>query len=86
VHVFSAAGGDVSVDDRGVLSAPPARLSATGSEVRGLTAWAGPWPIDERWWSADAKVAWRFQAVDETGCAWLLVLDGGGWWAEARYD
>jgi protein ImuB len=26
------------------------------------------------------------QAVDSTGCAWLLVLDDGGWWAEARYD
>ena len=25
-------------------------------------------------------------AVDETGCAWLLALDAGGWWAEARYD
>ena len=86
VHVLSADGASVAVDERGFVSAPPVRFSANSSEVRRITAWAGPWPIDERWWSADARTAWRFQAVDETGCAWLLVLDAGGWWAEARYD
>ena len=86
VHVFSVTGGDITVNDRGELSAPPVLFSATATRSRKLTAWAGPWPIDERWWSEDASSAWRFQAVDETGCAWLLVLDAGGWWAEARYD
>ncbi len=86
VHVFSADSATVAVDERGAVSAPPARFSATGSEVRGIIAWAGPWPLDERWWSEGARSAWRFQAVDETGCAWLLVLDSSGWWAEARYD
>lgn len=86
VHVLSSDGASVAVDPRGAVSSPPVRFSANGSEVRRLTAWAGPWAIDERWWSADARSAWRFQAVDETGCAWLLVLDAGGWWAEARYD
>lgn len=86
VHVLSADGASVTVNDRGTVSAPPASFSPHGSEVRRLTAWAGPWPLDERWWSADARRVWRFQAVDATGCAWLLVLDAGGWWAEARYD
>jgi len=86
VHVLSADGASVAVTDRGVVTAAPVRFSANSSEVRRLTAWAGPWAIDERWWSTDARSAWRFQAVDETGCAWLLVLDAGGWWAEARYD
>ena len=86
VHVLSQDGTSVSVDDRGAVSAAPVRFSATGSEVRQLTAWAGPWAVDERWWSADARRGWRFQAVDDTGCAWLLALDAGGWWAEARYD
>ena len=86
VHVLSADGASVTVGDRGAVSAPPARFSANGSEVRRLTAWAGPWALDERWWSAQARTSWRFQAVDDTGCAWLLVLDAGGWWAEARYD
>ena len=86
VHVFAADGSGVGVDERGAVTAAPARFSASGIHVRRLTAWAGPWAVDERWWSADVRSAWRFQAVDETGCAWLLVLDAGGWWAEARYD
>jgi protein ImuB len=86
VHVFADSGEAVTVDDRGTVSAAPTRFSANGASMRPLVAWAGPWPIDERWWSADAVSAWRFQAVDDTGCAWLLALDAAGWWAEARYD
>lgn len=52
-----------------------------------VRAWAGPWPVVERWWDpAAAKRVHRFQIVDDDGCAWLLVRDGDGWWAEARYD
>ena len=86
VHVFSADGLPVSVNERGSLSGSPSVFSASGAESRAITAWAGPWPINERWWSEDASRAWRCQVVDATGCAWLLVLDSGGWWAEARYD
>jgi protein ImuB len=85
VHVVSSSGEPVSIDERGAVSAPPLSLTS-GSKTLTLTAWAGPWPLDERWWSENAARSWRFQAVDDTGCAWLLVLDSGGWWAEARYD
>ena len=87
IAVHDARGKAVSVDERGALSAPPAAMvSQTGSR-RELTAWAGPWPLDERWWdAAAARTASRFQVVDGEGMAWLLVLDGEGWWAEGRYD
>jgi protein ImuB len=87
ILVHDARGRAVSVDERGELSAPPAvMMSQTGSR-RQLTAWAGPWPLDERWWDpAAARSASRFQVVDGDGMAWLLVLDGEGWWAEGRYD
>jgi protein ImuB len=87
IAVHDARGRVVGVDDRGELSAPPAvMVSQTGSR-RELTAWAGPWPLDERWWDpAAARTASRFQVVDGEGMAWLLVLDGEGWWAEGRYD
>lgn len=87
IAVHDARGRVVAVDARGELSAPPAvLLSPTGSRRR-LTAWAGPWPLDERWWDpAAARTASRFQVVDERGDAWLLVLDGEGWWAHGRYD
>lgn len=87
IAVHDSRGRVVSVDERGELSAPPAvMLSQTGAK-RSLTAWAGPWPLDQRWWdAAAARSASRFQVVDETGLAWLLVLDGEGWWAEGCYD
>lgn len=76
----------VAVDERGRLSAEPVVLSAPGGRRRALCAWAGPWPLDERWWSAGAQRSQRFQAVDDTGAAWLLVLDAHGWWAVGSYD
>jgi protein ImuB len=87
VHVFAHDGSPILVDDRGHVAAAPARFATSDSRSRTLTAWAGPWPIAERWWQSESSgTSWRFQAVDDTGCAWLLVLDSGGWWAEARYD
>ncbi|MET4783746.1 DNA polymerase Y family protein [Glaciihabitans sp. UYNi722] len=85
--VFAADGSAVDVDDRGVLSAAPSRFSTDNRTIVPLSAWAGPWPIAERWWDAQTtRRANRFQMVDETGAAWLLVLEDHLWWAEARYD
>jgi len=87
VAVVDLRGDGVTVDARGVLSAAPDRFSADGSTLLGIRAWAGPWPLNERWWDAQkARSAHRFQVVDARGAAWLLVLEGGLWHAEARYD
>lgn len=87
VHVFGANGDSARLDDRGVLSGAPVEFSPTGYDPKPVTAWAGPWPIDERWWDADqSRQASRFQLVDADGTAWLLLFEGGRWWAEARYD
>lgn len=86
VQVRDAAGKPVAVDQRGALSAPPAWLHVAQSE-RGVTAWAGPWPLHQRWWdAARSRRADRFQLVDEGGEAWLVLLEQGNWWVEARYD
>lgn len=84
VLVADAAGHDVEVSRRGAVSAEPVRL---GFADRGLalTGWAGPWPV-LRHDAPDAVPRWRFQMVDEHGCGWLLVREGDGWWAHARYD
>jgi protein ImuB len=89
VSVLAGDGTEVAIDDRGAFSAPPARFSpaATGKDQRAITAWAGPWPLAERWWDKDAaRVAHRIQVVDDQNVAWLLVLSTSGWVAEARYD
>jgi protein ImuB len=87
IAVQDARGRPVAVDDRGTLSAPPAVMVSPTGARRPLTAWAGPWPLQERWWDAEAaRSTNRFQAVDSEGIAWLLVLDDQGWWTEGRYD
>ncbi len=87
ITVLDEGGSIVSVDARGALSGSPARLAAASGTMREVTAWAGPWPVDERWWDAvHGRAAQRFQLVDAEGAAWLLVRDEHGWWAEARYE
>jgi protein ImuB len=52
-----------------------------------VVAWAGPWPLDERWWDpAAARRRARFQIVTADGLARLLTLEGGRWSVEATYD
>jgi protein ImuB len=82
----------VGIDDRGILTGRPARFRPTGNpssadELQPIDAWAGPWPVSERWWDdAAARRTARFQVVGSDGSAWLLMIDGGEWWTEARYD
>lgn len=87
ITVEDARGRPVAVTERGMLSASPAVIVSPTGARRDLTAWAGPWPLEERWWDpATARTAQRFQVVDTEGEAWLLVLDPRGWWAHGRYD
>jgi protein ImuB len=77
----------VTVSGRGVVSAPPARISADGAPWLAVTAWAGPWPVTERWWHPHAaRRRARFQLVTEDGTAWLVAVQEGSWLIEARYD
>jgi len=85
--VLDARNEPVDVDGRGELSGEPTRFSVDGRTLLSVVGWAGPWPIDVRWWDAGAaRSASRFQVVDEHGGAWLLVLEDHLWWAEASYD
>jgi protein ImuB len=76
----------VRVDGRGVLSAAPATFSTGGREAH-VVAWAGPWPVDERWWdSRRHRRRVRLQVVADDGVARLLVLEAGRWRVAATYD
>jgi protein ImuB len=87
IALLDAHGEAVAIDERGAISAAPEHFAVAGCEAAPVHAWAGPWPVVERWWDAEhAKRVHRFQVVDDDGCAWLLVRDREGWWAEARYD
>ena len=89
-EVLDEAGRQVSVTDRGVVSGEPRRfrLGAGVLPWQPVTAWAGPWPTDEGWWSSasGSGPTSRFQIVGADGRAWLLVCAPDGWSLEAGYD
>jgi hypothetical protein len=84
-EVADAAGRAVEVSGRGLLNGEPARLSVEGGPWQPITAWAGPWPVSERWWSARRRRA-RVQVVTADGTARLLCSERAQWWVEALYD
>jgi protein ImuB len=85
--VVDDGGQRLAVTGRGVLSAPPARLSVAGGPWADVVAWAGPWPLEERWWDlARARRRARLQLVTADGRACLAVLEQGQWHIEATYD
>ena len=101
VQVLDASGNEVRVDGRGALSAPPARLQrAVGirddtaqhdtaqhdTTQHDIVGWAGPWPLDERWWDPlRRRRRARFQFVTAGGEAVLVSVENGTWRLEARY-
>lgn len=85
--VRDAAGEPVVVSARLAVSAAPARLTVGDGRPAEITGWAGPWPVDERWWApAEARRRARFQVSLADGAALLLAVEGGMWLVEAIYD
>lgn len=76
----------VRVSGRGEISGSPALL-VTGSNRQRVTAWAGPWPIEQRWWSTgrQRRLA-RFQIVTEQGIAHLVSVEQQRWSILATYS
>ncbi len=91
VRVLDEVGRAVVVTERGTIPAAPAHYAPdtrTG-QVAAITAWAGPWPVDERWWDPEsARQLARMQLVDATGRAYLVCFDLAAqqWLLEGIYD
>jgi protein ImuB len=84
--LLDATGQPVTVSGRGELSAAPVTLSIAGRAPVAIAGWAGPWPLDERWWEPGAhrRLA-RFQVVTAEGAAHLVVAEHRAWWVAATY-
>jgi protein ImuB len=84
-------GNPVRVTSRGLFSADPSRLAAPGRDGR-LSWWAGPWPVDERWWDPDQAKAGRTARAqvlvgdDERSQALLLCYRQRRWYVEGIYE
>jgi protein ImuB len=87
VTVLDLAGAPVTVTGRGAVSAPPfaVQVGAPGA-VEAIESWAGPWPVEERWWDAarHRRLA-RFQVLTRQGQLLLLTVERGRWWLAAEY-
>jgi protein ImuB len=87
VEVRDAAGGTVRVGARGELSASPQQLILADGLVRDVVAWAGPWPLEERWWRPDERRRQaRLQIITNDGEAWLVHVQQQRWWLRASYS
>lgn len=88
MQVLDEAGRTVVVTDRGSIPTPPARFVLDMTPAT-ITAWAGPWPVDERWWDAESRQHLvRLQLVDAAGRAYLVcfVVAEQRWLLEGVYD
>jgi len=88
-QLLDAAHRPVVVTERGAMPSPPAIFGFQGS-LSAVTSWAGPWPVDERWWSPEsARRVVRCQIVDVRGRAYLVtgtMSPAPSWQVDAIYD
>lgn len=88
VELLDAEGNPVRVTSRGLFSADPAKLVASAS-AQPLSWWAGPWPVDERWWegaqSKNGRTA-RAQVLIDDDRAMLLCYRQRRWYLEGVYE
>lgn len=82
----------VTVTGRGMFSGEPARVRR-GTGRWELSWWAGPWPVDERWWEnsgpTTVSMAARAQVLLEGkggGQALLLHFRRQRWYVEGVYE
>jgi protein ImuB len=91
VELLDAQGNPIRVTGRGMFSADPVRLTVHGRDEQ-LHWWAGPWPVDERWWDdrpeggqGRSRTA-RAQVLLEGERAFLLCYRQRRWYLEGSYE
>ncbi|MGH3981933.1 MAG: DNA polymerase Y family protein [Pseudonocardiaceae bacterium] len=91
-EVLDDAGRAVGVSGRGRLTGVPYRIAVDGNPPRRMLTWAGPWPVEERWWEpGSGRRCARLQAVldaepTDQPLAVLLSCEMGRWWVEGIYE
>jgi protein ImuB len=86
VELLDVDGRPVGLRALDLLDSEPHLLVPAGHPGRELSAWAGPWPLQQRWWAGGAHTEVRIQAVLADGAALLLVHREGRWWVTGIYD
>ncbi|MFM7891913.1 MAG: hypothetical protein ACKO8V_08495, partial [Actinomycetota bacterium] len=91
INVVDAAGGAVVVDARHAMSGDPS-VVCIGERRYDVVSWAGPWPVEERWWDPRrARRAVRLQLLvrgaesNARSIAMVAVLERRVWRLAALY-
>ncbi|HYH28752.1 MAG TPA: hypothetical protein VD903_00055, partial [Pseudonocardia sp.] len=85
-ELVAADGSPVLLSAPDLLSAPPEHIVVDGGRPQRVPGWAGPWPVQQRWWASGGSGASRLQVTVDDGEALLLLARGGRWWLIGRYD
>lgn len=84
--VLAADGAAVQVTGRGFVSSPPVSVQLPGASAEQVVAWAGPWPVEERWWDPGrSRRAARFQLLTSSGRLLLAAIESQRWQLVADY-
>jgi len=84
IELIDHRGHPVVVSGRGELSASPATMAIDGRDLR-IIDHAGPWLIDQRWWSPLRRRVAQVQVIDELLGAHLLWRRDQRWWLVGCY-
>ena len=99
VRLTDVQGRELGVDIHGQLDGVPGFLSVgegsggvdegavgTWPQMESVLLWAGPWPVDEGWWTTCGPSRRAYlQVVTDVGPPRLLVRSGQ-WWLDALYS
>lgn len=91
IGVLDAGGRCVTVDARHAMSGSPS-VVCIGARRYDVVAWAGPWPVEERWWDprrarrmVRLQVLMRCASRGGPVVAAIAVLERGAWRLAALY-
>lgn len=89
IEVVDDAGRRLVVSARGLMSGRPSHVERDDRRRAPVVAWAGPWPVEERWWDVRSRRAARLQVVVRgpggVDGAHLVEVRDGRWWLVADY-
>ncbi|WP_410479253.1 DNA polymerase Y family protein [Pseudonocardia sp. H11422] len=85
-ELLDVAGRPVLLFASDLLGATPYRLTVDGGPSGDVAGWAGPWPLQQRWWIPGSTSGARLQVLLDDGVALLLLGRPGKWWVTGIYD
>ncbi|MGQ0574533.1 MAG: hypothetical protein ACT4RN_10055, partial [Pseudonocardia sp.] len=85
-ELLDSTGAAVLLTAPDLLSAAPHEVVVARGRPRAVRGWAGPWPVEQRWWTADTFDGSWVQLVCDDGEALLLLVREDRWWVVGVYD